>query len=346
MNNLLEKLKTENILSKEELISLLENEKINSELFALADEVRKTHVGDEVYLRGLIEFSNICKQHCQYCGLRCENSNLERYRLSEENIINSAKLAKELGLKTIVLQSGEDAFYTVEKIQNIIKEIKKLDVTITLSIGEKTFEEYKAFKDAGADRYLLRIETTDEQLYKTMHPKMNLENRKRCLNDLKTLGYEVGSGILVGLPNQTISSLASDLLYLKEIDIDMAGIGPFIPSPNTPLANAKTENNLLLSLKVMAIMRLLLPDINIPATTAMETLDPQGRILALQAGANVIMPNVTDMEFKTKYEIYPNKTSNDKTILEIIKDINSKLTNIGRTIATTEGTSKHFQKRY
>lgn len=346
MNNLLKKLKNENILSKEELISLLENEKINSELFTLADEVRKTHLGDEVYLRGLIEFSNICKQHCQYCGLRCENSNLERYRLSEENIINSAKLAKELGLKTIVLQSGEDSFYTVEKIQNIIKEIKKLDIAITLSIGEKTFEEYKAFKDAGADRYLLRIETTDEQLYKTMHPKMNLENRKRCLNDLKTLGYEVGSGILVGLPNQTISSLASDLLYLKEIDIDMAGIGPFIPSPNTPLANAKTENNLLLSLKVMAIMRLLLPDINIPATTAMETLDPQGRILALQAGANVIMPNVTDMEFKTKYEIYPNKTSNDKTILEIIKDINSKLTNIGRTIATTEGTSKHFQKRY
>ena len=343
MNNLLKKLKNENILSEKELISLLENDKINSELFTLADEVRKAHVGDKVYLRGLIEFSNICKQHCQYCGLRCENSTIKRYRLNEEEIINSAKLAKELGLQTIVLQSGEDTFYTVEKIQNIIKKIKKLDVAITLSIGEKTFEEYKAYKDAGADRYLLRIETTNKELYKAMHPKMDLENRKRCLKDLKTLGYEVGSGILVGLPNQTINSLADDLLYLKEIDIDMAGIGPFIPSPNTPLANASTENNFLLSLKVMAIMRLLLPDINIPATTAMETLDPQGRILALQAGANVIMPNVTDMEFKTKYEIYPNKTSNDKNISEIIKDINWKLANIGRTISTEKGTSKHFK---
>lgn len=346
MNKLLEKLKSENILSKEELISLLENDEINSELFKSADEIRKTSVGDEVYLRGLIEFSNICKQHCQYCGLRCENSAIKRYRLNEEEIINSAKLAKELGLKTIVLQSGEDSFFTVEKIQNIIKEIKKLDVTITLSIGEKSFEEYKAYKESGADRYLLRIETTDNELYKTMHPKMNLENRKRCLKDLKTLSYEVGSGILVGLPQQTISSLAEDLLFLKGIDIDMAGIGPFIPSPNTPLANAKSENNFLLSLKVMAIMRLMLPEINIPATTAMETLKPNGRIMALQSGANVIMPNVTEMEFQNKYEIYPNKTSNNQTIKEILNDINSKLISIGRTISTAEGTSKHFLNRY
>ena len=338
MNNLLLKLKEEHILSKDELTSLLENDEINSELFDIANEVRESNVGNEIHLRALIEFSNICKQHCQYCGLRCENKNIERYKLSAEQIINTAKKAKELQFQTVVLQSGEENCYSSETMQYIISEIKKLDMAITLSIGEKTFDEYKLYKEAGADRYLLRIETTDKELYKTMHPKMSLDNRIECLKNLKKLNYEVGSGVIVGLPNQSLSSLAADLLFLKELDVDMAGIGPFIPSPNTPLADTKIGDNFTLSVKMMALMRLMLPDINIPATTAMETLNPNGRIIALNSGANVVMPNITELEFRNKYEIYPGKHLTDN-----LNEIKTKLDKINRIIGTTKGVSKHFK---
>ena len=218
----------------------------------------------------------------------------------------------------------------------IIEGIKKLGVALTLSIGEKTYEEYKAFKKAGADRYLIRIETTDKTLYNQMHPNMDFDNRVRCLENLGRLGYEVGTGCLVGLPNQTIESLADDILFFKEINADMVGIGPFIPHPHTPLKDSAT-GSFTLALKVMALTRILLKDINIPATTAMETLNPNGRIIALQSGANVVMPNVTTTEYRAKYEIYPNKICINENPDKCKGCISAKIQSIGRTISTSFG---------
>lgn len=327
-------------LSKQEIIDILSDDSRNEWLFKVADEVRRKNVGDDVHLRGLIEFSNVCKCNCKYCGLRCENKNVERYRILKDEILIYVQNAINLGYKTIVLQSGEDNFYDVEKMCEIICAIKKYDVALTLSIGEKTFEEYKAYKKAGADRYLIRIETTNEKLYRSLHPNMNFKNRLRCLEDLKTLGYEVGTGCLVGLPNQTIEDLASDILFFKEINADMIGIGPFIPHPDTPLKNEK-QGSFELTLKVMALTRILLPDINIPATTAMETLNPNGRIIALQSGANVVMPNVTTKEYRKKYEIYPNKICINENPNQCRGCIEGKIKSIKRTIAKDYGFRKN-----
>lgn len=323
-------------LTKDEIIEYLEDDSKNDELFSLADKIRKEYVGDEVHLRGLIEFSNICKCHCKYCGLRCENKNLERYRITPDDIILYAKKAVDMGYKTIVLQSGEDSFYTKEILCEIIKGIKELDVALTLSVGERSFEEYKAFREAGADRYLIRIETTDRNLYKKLHPNMDFNNRLRCLKDLRTLGYEVGTGCLVGLPEQTIESLANDILFFKEINADMVGIGPLISHPNTPLKDCP-NGSFTLALKVMALTRILLKNINIPATTAMETLNPNGRIIALKSGANVVMPNVTTTEFRAKYEIYPNKICINEDPSQCRNCIGGKIHSIGRTISTGYG---------
>lgn len=336
MKKILSKAKNTHSLSKEELIQILSDESINDFLFKTADEVREKYVGNEVHLRGLIEFSNICKCNCKYCGLRKDNPELERYRLKIDEAYDFAKKAKEYGYKTVVLQSGEDAYYSVEKLVKLLQDIKKLDLAITLSIGERPFEEYKAFKDAGADRYLIRIETTDKELYKKMHPNMSFENRVRCLKDLKTLGYEVGTGCLVGLPEQTIESLANDILFFKEIDADMIGIGPFIPNQNTPLKDAK-GGTFEMALKVMALTRILLPTINIPATTAMETLNPNGRLIALQSGANVVMPNVTEGDYRRKYEIYPGKICVGDTPAHCRNCISTKIQSIGRTVSTGYG---------
>ena len=303
---IINKAKIEHILTKLEIIDLLSSNDVNQELFDAADQVRKKYVSDAVQLRGLIEFTNICKNNCLYCGLRRDNKNLVKYRLTHEQILDFATKAKSFGYKTIVLQGGEDDYYTVDKIISIIKDIKALGLALTLSIGEKTYDEYKAFRDAGADRYLLRIETTNKKLYEELDPGMSHEYRLNCLRDLKKLGYEVGTGVMVGLPNQTIESYADDILFFKEINADMLGIGPFIPNEDTPLANC-VGRELIMSLKVMAITRLLLPDINIPATTAMESLNKNGRLMALQSGANVVMPNVTEGEYRKYYALYPGK---------------------------------------
>lgn len=323
-------------LSRNEIIDILKDDSQNDWLFSLADKTRHEYVGDAVHLRGLIEFSNVCKRTCKYCGLRCENKDLDRYRIEPDDIVLYAKKAVEMGYRTVVLQSGEDSFYTKEILCDVIKRIKELDVALTLSIGERSFEDYKAFKDAGADRYLIRIETSDRDLYKQMHPNMDFDNRVRCLKDLKKLGYEVGSGCLVGLPNQTIESFADDILFFKEIGADMIGIGPFIAHPHTPLKDVK-NGDFTLALKVMALTRLVLKDINIPATTAMETLNPKGRIIALQSGANVVMPNVTTTEYRAKYEIYPGKICINENPTQCRGCIEGKIKSIGRTIATDKG---------
>jgi len=323
-------------MNKQELIDILSDKSKDDYIFKEADKVRRENVGDEVHLRGLIEFSNICKRQCKYCGLRSENKNIERYRILKEELLLYALKAVNLGYRTLVLQSGEDDYYDTDKMVEIIREIKKFDIALTLSIGEKTYDEYKAYKKAGADRYLLRIETTDEKLYKIMHPRASYANRKRCLYDLKSLGYETGTGCLVGLPNQTIESLADDILFFKELDADMVGIGPFIAHEETPLANEK-NGDFWLALKVMALTRINMPDINIPATTAMETLNPNGRIIALQSGANVVMPNVTSTEYRAKYEIYPGKICINDNAEKCRGCIESKIKSIGRTIAVTKG---------
>lgn len=322
--------------SRNDIIDILKDDSKNEWLFSLADKVRKENVGDEVHLRGLIEFSNICSRFCKYCGLRCENKFIDRYRIEPDDVILYAKKAVDMGYKTIVLQSGEDAFYTKDVLCRIIKDIKSLDVALTLSVGERSFEDYKAFKDSGADRYLIRIETTDRDLYKKMHPNMDFDNRIRCLKDLKSLGYEVGTGCLVGLDGQTIESLADDILFFKEIGADMIGIGPFIAHPDTPLKDCK-NGDFTLALKVMALTRIIMKDINIPATTAMETLNPNGRIIALQSGANVVMPNVTTTEYRAKYEIYPGKICINENPSQCRHCIEGKIKSIGRTISTGYG---------
>ena len=323
-------------MNKNEIIEILSDNKKNDWLFKEADRIRHENVGDEVHLRGLIEFSNICKRQCKYCGLRSENKEIERYRILKDEILTYVKKAVNMGYRTVVLQSGEDEYYDTDKMVEIIREIKKFDVALTLSIGEKTYDEFKAFKDAGADRYLIRIETTDKKLYEAMHPHASFENRVRCLYDLKSLGFETGSGCLVGLPNQTLESLADDILFFKELDADMIGIGPFIPHEQTPLKYAE-NGDFWLALKVMALTRINLPNINIPATTAMETLNPNGRIIALKSGANVVMPNVTSKEYRAKYEIYPGKICINENPEQCRGCIESKIKAIGRTISKDKG---------
>lgn len=323
-------------LTKQKIVELLENSDNQDDLFHRADLIRKKNVGDSVFLRGLIEFSNFCRNSCFYCGIRRENAQIKRYRLTPDEIISLARGAVQLGFKTIVLQSGEDVGYSCDDLYRVIEEIKKMDVALTLSIGEREYEEYAAFRNCGADRYLMRIETTDKKLYHQLHPKMSWQHRYECLMMIKELGYELGSGILVGLPNQSLESIADDLLFLQKIGIDMAGIGPFIAHPNTPLKNC-LSGTLDLSLRAMSVIRLLMPDINIPATTAMETLEKKGRIRALKAGANVVMPNVTDSLHRSFYELYPNKACLNDGVAHCYACLKLQIQSIGRKIGTGYG---------
>ncbi|MCH3964914.1 MAG: [FeFe] hydrogenase H-cluster radical SAM maturase HydE [Clostridium sp.] len=323
-------------MHKDDIVELLLENRYSSELFEAADRVRKKYVGDKVHLRGLIEFSNICKRNCMYCGLRRSNKNIKRYRIEPDRIIELAQKAVGYGYRTLVMQSGEDDYYTVDIMKYIISNIKKMNVAVTLSIGEKSFKEYRAYKEAGADRYLLRIETTDPELYRDMDPGMSHENRKRCLRDLKSLGYEVGTGCLIGLPGQSVESLADDMMFFKEIDADMVGVGPFIPNEDTPLKDAE-GGDFETARKFVAIMRLIMPDINIPATTAMETLNPNGRTLVLQSGANVVMPNVTEGIYRKLYALYPGKICTGDTPEHCVNCITGKIVMIGREVASTKG---------
>lgn len=322
-------------LSRADLIGLLTNVAA-SEVYARADAVRQATLDSDVHLRGLIEFSSVCRNDCLYCGLRRSNKGASRYRMDEDELCATAHAAVALGFQTIVLQSGEDPYYDQSRMCRIIERIKAMDVALTLSIGERDYSDYRAYRNAGADRYLMRIETTDAALYHRLNPGMSWQRRHECLLMIRELGYELGSGIMVGLPGQTVESVADDLLYLKDIGVDMAGIGPFIPHPATPLAH-EHGGTLEMALRAMAVMRLLMPDINIPATTAMESLHPQGRIMALQAGANVVMPNVTRGEYRRQYELYPGKACVNDTPIHCRTCIGLKIQSIGRTIGQGRG---------
>jgi len=307
---LLKKLYKYNELSREEILYVLENldDAHVEKLFDYARRTRDRYYGNRVYMRGLIEFSNICRMNCMYCGIRSGNKKADRYRLTPEQILDCCREGYALGYRTFVLQSGEDPWYTVDRLTDIIAEIKRLfpDAAITLSIGERAEEEYQAFFEAGAERYLLRHETASRPLYEKLHPGASFDNRRNCLKVLKKIGYQVGAGFMVGLPGQTKEDLVEDLFFLKELNPHMIGIGPFIPHKETPLGSAKggtVEDTLVM----LALTRLMVPDCLLPATTAMGTLHPQGRERALLAGANVVMPNLSPTAVRPKYELYPDK---------------------------------------
>lgn len=307
---LLEQLYRNNELSKNEVTTLLANRdaESNRQLFEYAHMTRVRHYGKNVYLRGLIEFSNVCRQDCLYCGIRASNRSVDRYRLTPDEILDCCDEGYRLGYRTFVLQSGEDFYYSDLKLVELVREIKAKwpDTAVTLSVGERSEESYRKLFAAGADRYLMRHETASRRLYEELHPTMSFDNRLRCLRTLKKIGYQVGAGFMVGLPGQTASDLADDLLYLKALQPDMIGIGPFIPHHSTPLKEAKggtVEDTLVM----IALARLFLPESLIPATTAMGTLHPEGRELALKAGANVVMPNLSPVRVRDKYELYENK---------------------------------------
>ncbi len=325
-------------LTREEIIELLVCEdQYSNIILEAADRVRQGEVGDHVHLRGLIEFSNYCKRNCEYCGLRRANKKLNRYRLEIEEVIDTAKNAERLGYRSVVLQSGEDPYYTVDKICKIVEGIKSsTDLAITLSCGEFSYEEYKQMREAGADRYLLRFETSSKELYKKLHPDSDYDQRIQCLNDLRRAGFQVGSGFMVGLPGETPEILADNLLLLRELDVDMAGIGPFIPNPDTELGE---ENGGLLidALKAVAIARLLLRNAHLPATTALGTLDPRGREKALCAGANVVMPNVSPMKYRELYALYPNKICVTDDPGHCRNCITGKINGLGRSVAKDHG---------
>lgn len=327
-------------LSKEELLILLSCPDEGSDIiFQTADAVRKKEVGNQVHLRGLIEFSNFCKKNCEYCGIRGKNKNIGRYRLSKEEILQVAKNAEALGYRTVVMQSGEDPYFTADILADIVSAVKsQTDLAVTLSTGEFTYEQYRTMREAGTDRYLMRFETSSEELYKKLHPDSDYHQRIECLYMLKSLGYQVGSGFMVGLPGETPEIFADNLLLLKKLDVDMAGIGPFLPNSDTILADAD-GGNLVNSLKAVALARLLLRNAHIPATTAMGSLDPLGREKALQAGANVVMPNVTPEKYREMYQLYPNKICLRDDPSHCIKCITGRIQSIGRTISTDHGHS-------
>jgi biotin synthase len=306
-------------------------------LFAAADAVRTAHLGTDVQLRGLIEFSNICRKDCAYCGLRATNRDAERYRLTPEAIVATAQQAAALGYRTVVLQSGEDMWFTAERMADILRAIKaSTDLAITLSAGERDMATYRLWREAGADRYLLRIETTDPALFAALHPDDDLETRKACLYALRDLGYQLGTGVMVGLPGQTAEILADDVIWMHALGAEMIGVGPFIPHPQTPLKDV-VGGTVEQTLRLVALLRLVFPDAHLPATTAMGSLHPLGRERALQAGANVVMPNVTPTDVRPKYALYPGKICQGDEAGHCRGCITGRIQAIGRTVATDHG---------
>ena len=308
-------------------------------LYRRADAIRSKCVGDQVYLRGVVEFSNYCAKNCLYCGLRRSNRRLKRYRLSLDQIFHAAKTAHDLGYGTVVLQSGEESGYDQAAFCGLVTRIKRhLGLVVTLSLGEKTYRELKAFRDAGADRYLLKFETSDESLYHRLKPDSCYADRFGCLAALKRLGYQTGSGNMVGLPGQSLKSLAEDIVRFKRLKLDMIGIGPFISHKHTPLAREK-NGSLEMVLKTVALTRISAPYANIPATTAVGTIDSLGRQRALRAGANIVMPNVTPVKYRKYYQIYPDKICINDKALTCAGCLDRMIIGLGRKVGTGPGNS-------
>ncbi len=344
MRELIDKLYENTVLSKEEYRYLIENfsPEVSEYLFEKAREIRHRYYGHDVYVRGLIEFTNYCKNDCYYCGIRCSNRNAERYRLSKDDILLCCREGYALGFRTFVLQGGEDTYFTDDKIVDIIRAVKTNypDCAVTLSIGEKEHDSYQAFFDAGADRYLLRHETANNNHYAKLHPeKLSPVHRKNCLYDLKKIGYQVGCGFMVGSPYQTSEHLAEDMLFLKALQPHMVGIGPFIAQHDTPFKNM-SNGTLALTLFMLGLIRLTLPYVLLPSTTALGTIHPLGREKGILAGANVVMPNLSPVAVRKKYMLYDNKICTGDEAAECKNCLQARMKSIGYNVVTSRGDCK------
>ncbi len=342
--------------SKEDLIELLSAKDKDQELlFEYAEKVRLEHTGNKVYLRGLIELSNICAKNCFYCGIRRSNSHVHRYDLSDEEVFSAAKYAYEQKYGSLVIQCGElTSKKFTDRIARLLKGIKEIsndDMRVTLSMGEQSPDVFKEWQEAGAHRYLVRIESSNRGLYEKIHPKDELhsyDKRLQSLKDLRAAGFQVGTGVMIGLPFQTLDDLASDLIFMRDIDIHMVGMGPYLEHHDTPLYQYKDillpqNERFELSLKMVAILRIIMKDINIAATTAMQTIHPHGRMMAIKAGANVFMPNITPGEAREDYNLYENKPGTDKSPEDYLKSVEERISKIGYHLAIGEmGDSLHY----
>lgn len=343
MKELIYELEETHSLSEKNWIRLIEgaNEELAQLLFERARSVQKAHYGNKIYIRGLIEFTNYCRNDCYYCGIRKSNSNLVRYRLGKKEILSCCAKGYELGFRTFVLQGGEDGFYTDEKMCTLIREIKRRypECAITLSIGEKDRSAYENYYQAGADRYLLRHETYDEEHYRVLHPAtLSAKHRQSCLFTLKEIGYQVGSGFMVGSPGQTAEHLAMDMLFLKELHPHMVGIGPFLTQKDTPFRGEKS-GTLFQTLYMLGLLRLMLPEVLLPATTALGSIAPDGRKLGVLAGANVVMPNLSPVENRKQYRLYDQKRYMGNEAAEGLEILKNEMKEIGYEVVVDRGDS-------
>ncbi len=347
ITSIIKKLYKTNNASQEELLYLIENIDENSKklLIEKAHITRIKHYGNKIYMRGLIELTSYCKKDCLYCGLRKSNKNAERYRLSINDVLECVRKGDKLGYKTFVLQGGEDGYFNDEKMIEIISAIKNEfpQNAITLSLGERNYESYKKMFEAGVNRYLLRHESASKQLYENIHPNESFEQRRSCLKNLKEIGYQTGAGFMVGIPNQTNKDLVNDLLFIKDFEPAMCGIGPFIPHKDTPFRNYD-HGSLETTIIMLAIVRLLLPKVLLPATTALSSIDPKGREKGLKAGCNVIMPNLSPMSVREKYSLYNNKAYILDEDAEYRKMIEEKINKAGFEIEVSRGDNPDFIK--
>ena len=337
---LIEKLNNTHSLNKDEALQLIkQGAQHKNLLFALAQERAQKSFGRQIFVRGLIEFTNYCKNDCYYCGIRRSNKNAARYRLTQEEILECCRAGYGLGFRTFVLQGGEDYFYSDDDIAAIVRAIKAQhpDCAVTLSIGERSRETYALWKKAGADRYLLRHETADCAHYAKLHPaELSVQNRQNCLYTLKELGYQAGAGFMVGSPYQTAENLADDLMFLQKLRPQMIGIGPFIPHHDTPFKD-EPAGSVELTLVLLAVLRLLFPHVLLPATTALGTLAPGGRLLGIKAGANVIMPNLSPQNVRGKYLLYDNKLHSGAEAAEALNELQREVASIGYRIVSARG---------
>lgn len=340
INKIVDEIAEKKNITKEQLEALLGCEGEQAlYLHTKAREVADNVYGKNVYVRGLIEFTNYCKNNCLYCGIRCGNREADRYRLTEEEILECCAEGYELGFRTFVLQGGEDPFFSDERICSIVGKIREKypDCAITLSIGEKSRESYESYYKAGANRYLLRHETADDEHYKKLHPKeLSLENRMRCLRDLKDIGYQVGCGFMVGSPYQTIDTIYKDLQFIKEFEPHMVGIGPFIPQHATPFAD-ESPGTVEDTLRLLSIIRLIHPNVLLPATTALGTIHPRGRERGILAGGNVVMPNLSPVAVRKKYELYDNKICTGDEAAECKHCLANRMEGIGYHVVVDRG---------
>nr|WP_314276885.1 [FeFe] hydrogenase H-cluster radical SAM maturase HydE [uncultured Peptostreptococcus sp.] len=340
---LINQLYCEHNLGEEDLTYIIKNmnEEIKEYLVELAYKTRNKYYGKFVYLRGLIEYTNFCKRECKYCGINAYNKSAKRYRMNKFEIIDTCRLGYNLGFRTFVLQGGEDPYFTDKRICDIVKSIKKIfpDVAITLSLGEREEKSYRAMKEAGADRFLLRHETANPKLYRWLHPFSNLDSRLKCLNSLKQVGFQTGAGFMVGLPWYTDRDYARDLVFLKELKPEMIGIGPFIPHSSTSMKDYE-PGSLDKTIVMLALLRLLLPKVLLPATTALASIGACGRKYGLDAGANVIMPNLTPLDYRGDYSLYNNKKSTGSESAESLNLIKQELESYGYMADMSRGDSK------